>query len=135
MEHRPEGQDKKALGEVLEAPELSVLPTFLHGEKLKGAGKGTPLERQVLDLQRQMNALSAESRSLLAHRRIPSRDITAPDEARELMRRYISIGMPDSAIVRRLSDRGVPPGWVEGEIAEIRRSLRKRRRRKQAKRK
>jgi hypothetical protein len=125
---------KKALGEVLDSPGISVLPTFLHTDKLKGTSKGAPLERQVLDLQRQVGLISAQSRSLLTHRRIPNREITGPDEARDLMRRYVEMGMLNDSIIRRLSDRGVPPEWANDQLRKLL-TQRKRKRKRRPKKK
>ena len=103
--------------EVLNSPELSVLPTFLHGEKSKAGTKGSPLEKQVLDLQRQVGVLSAQSRSL--HSPTQDRFVSNPDEARYLINSYLSRGMPRDMIVRRVAERGVPLDWATSELKEI----------------
>jgi len=110
---------KKALEEVLDSPESSVLPSFLHSEP-KANAKASPIQRQVADLQRQVGILRAESRSLGVHRRSPRERLEGPEQARELLMHYLEMDMPEQMIVRRLVDRGVPRGWAQSELRSMR---------------
>lgn len=124
---------KKGLEEVLTSPELSVLPTFLHGEKKDGT-KGSSLEKQIIDLQRQVGLLSAQSRSLHTPRRLSAPVLEGPEQARDLMLHYLSRGMPQDMIIRRLIDRGVPAEWAASELQKAFEKKRKKRKRRRARR-
>jgi hypothetical protein len=103
-----------ALKEVLEAPELAVPPAFL---KEKGEAKVptvSPLEKRVLELTQQVESLrrsQSQSRSTSL--------VISPEEAREMISRYIRIRMPDKMILERMDRRGVSPIWAKEELKRI----------------
>jgi hypothetical protein len=105
-----------SIREVLQAPLQAVLPAFLsvrHDVKPKAVSEQ---EKMLLEMRREMDLLRSEvSRT----RMLRARSLE-PSEARDRIKRYISDGVPTRIIVRRLSDYGAPPDWVERQIDEMR---------------
>ncbi len=104
---------KRALKEVLAAPEQAVPPTFLHERRTEGQPTVTPLEKKVLQLEQQFAVLREESISR------PRRPQIQPREALDLIERYVSRELPSRVIVERLEDLGVPRDWTLGEIRKL----------------
>lgn len=108
----------KAIQEVLDAPGLSVLPTFLSSTPdAKTKVKGTSLEKRLAALELSVNRLDARNRSLPIRYRERRLE---PDEARQLIRDYVERGLPIGAIVESLEARGAPTQWVLQHIHELR---------------
>ncbi|HEV2342335.1 MAG TPA: hypothetical protein VGS15_11100 [Candidatus Acidoferrales bacterium] len=111
---------EQAIREVLDSPQVAVLPTFLHAQRAKKQPSISPAEKRLLELEQRVELLSSRARAT-APRPI------APGQALELMDRYIRLGMPSDVIVNRLVDRGAPAGWVRDRLDEadkLRRSKR-----------
>jgi len=102
---------EQSLTEVLASPEQAVLPTFLHEHKVEKQPTVSPLERKVLELQKQVELLRVETRPSGRYGGAIDRE-----EAELLLNRYLRSGMPRRMIVERLVRMGAPERWVVGEI-------------------
>ena len=100
----------KGLEETLEAPETSVLPTFLV-EKENSGTEVSKDEARLLSLQQQMDSLRAEMR---ASRR--ERGSINASEAETLIKSMVDEGLPRTAILNRVTRLGAPKGWVRREL-------------------
>jgi hypothetical protein len=101
-----------AIKEVLAAPLNSVLPSFLE---VSTASKPSVTERQkeMIELRQEMELMRMEFRRLAAGgalRRRPERP--GPTEAEELIAMYQRERISNDEIVRRLTNLGVPEGFV-----------------------
>jgi hypothetical protein len=112
----------KALREVLAAPHEAVPPTFLRERKGAEQPSVTPLQRKLLAMQQQVDSLSREVRS----GGNSSEMISGPEEAEAVLSRYVNMGMPDRVIITRMERRGVPSGWLEKRLRELRMRSRRR---------
>jgi hypothetical protein len=109
-------QIEQGLKETLQAPERSVLPTFLV-ERPDTAPKVSAEEKRLLVLQQQIDSLRSEIRATAV--RSPRRDRISAPEARERVEQYVKSGMPRHLIVKRLVDMGAPRTWVEEQITSL----------------
>ncbi len=118
----------QSIKEILAAPLGSVLPAFIETKHQPETRPITEQEKSILELRQELDLMRRELRLLEPERvAISSRIRTIESiEARDLIRKYLSMGMPQELIVRRLRDRGVPDQWAEDEIktlsAKVRRS-------------
>ena len=104
---------QSAIQEVLKTPAEAVLPTFLD-VKETGRPAVTGRERELIEMKQELDLLRREMRTRQID--IPLRSEIRPDEASELIRKYLIRGMPDEEIVRRVASRGAPADWVLREI-------------------
>lgn len=105
---------KYGLEETLEAPERSVLPTFLLEQEANEDAKVSPEEARIIRLEQQVDSMQSELRSTRSRsRRKPSIE---PDEAQSLIMSYIEEGAPRGMIIERLAEFGVPVQWIEDEL-------------------
>jgi hypothetical protein len=108
---------ENAVREVLNAPLQAVLPGFLDVKRSKEETTVSEHEKELLDLRQEIESIRADVRSRTPYER-PDRPI-ASDEALELVKHYLGIGVPREVIVSRLAARGAPRGWVERRIDEL----------------
>jgi hypothetical protein len=107
---------QSSMKEVIESPAEAVLPAFLSVKNEVGKTTVTGKEREFIEIKQELDLLRRELRS----RSSPdagslneaSRPALEPDEAINLMRRYLAQGLPDEFIMRRLREANVPPDWV-----------------------
>lgn len=108
---------QKALEEVLDSPEQAVLPTFLQqGGKGQPPTSRTPLEKRVLELQREVSLLRSGPR---AHE-----IMLEPRDADRMIVDLVRRGMPENVIVAEVARLGPPPMWIRRQIRAWRRRLR-----------
>lgn len=110
-----------AITEVISDPGESILQTFVDTEKkMSSKRQNLPLKRQVSALQDRVEILSRQNMELnkLKHS-------IGPNEATEIIRRYLNQDIPKSIIINRLQNMGVPGVWVEGRIKDIVGGIRK----------
>jgi hypothetical protein len=115
-----------SIKEVLLSPAEAVLPAFLN---VKGSGSTptvSPEQKEIIEIKQELDLLRREIRSRAEEPRIErSRNGVGPQEVRALMDSYITRGMPDEIIVRRLSDVGAPKGWIIDELENRKTIMRK----------
>jgi hypothetical protein len=116
-----------AIKEVLQSPFEAVLPAFL--EVKPGAPAVTAHEKELLEIRQDLDLLRREVRTRELGEREP-RILTGPDEARERIRRYLQLGMPEEVIVGRLTLMGVPANWTHDEVRRMRHLVRRPRKRR-----
>lgn len=111
----------QSIKEILAAPLASVLPAFIETKHQPETKPITEQERTILELRQEMDLMRRELRLLDPERlRLSSRSrLIEPDEARELISKYLKMGLPQELIVRRLQDRGAPREWVVDEIKSL----------------
>jgi hypothetical protein len=112
---------KSGLKETLQAPERSVLPTFLL-ETPTDQPTVSRDEHRYLVLQQQIDALRSEMRTTRSRgpsRRSQEIDI-GPSEAKLLIAKLVAGGASDEAIVDGVSALGPPVHWVQREIDNVR---------------
>lgn len=108
---------KSSIEEVLKSPAEAVLPAFLEvKESTKPAVTGR--ERELIEMKQELDLLRREIRTRQID--IPGRAQIDVEEASRLVRRYVAGGMPDDAIVDRVTSRGAPSDWVRHEIEKTR---------------
>ena len=107
-----------AIQQVLGAPLEAVLPAFLKVEKRAKPESVSEQEKAILGLRRDLDLMRTELRT---YGRPPFEHVAGPEEARQMLERYLRIGMPLDAIALRLERRGVPPDWIERELEEFKR--------------
>jgi hypothetical protein len=107
---------EKALGEVLDSPEQAVLPTFMQGDYQDKKTSKSPIEKRLLELQRQVNLLSSGSSTSDSSPEM----IAGPTEAEELIKELLRTGMPDQMIIEQLARRRVPPDWAKDQLRRLR---------------
>ncbi|HYN15659.1 MAG TPA: hypothetical protein VES66_07725, partial [Terriglobales bacterium] len=90
----------------------------LRERKIESQPSVTPLQRRILALEQQIDLLRAETRSRLLVQ--PPERVSGPEEAEALISRYLAGGMPDGAIIDRLSRGGVPVSFVQRAIGKYR---------------
>ena len=105
---------ESALKEVLDAPELAVPPAFLKEKREAQVPTVSPLEKRVLELTQQVESFRRSQN----HSRITSL-VTSPEEAREMLSRYVQMKMPERMILERMDRRGVNPSWAKAELNRI----------------
>src|SRR6266478_3465441 len=107
-----------AIGEVLRSPAEAVLPAFLETKGAAPKPTVTPQEKEFLELRQQVDLLREELRNpeRIHH---PGTDI-GPEAARALIREYVTKGMPEGMIIRRVSPLGPPANWVVTELRKLR---------------
>jgi hypothetical protein len=105
-----------ALEEVLVAPESAVPPVFLRERKESKSPQVSPMEKKLLELTQQVESLRRSQRRLSSDDEVM---LEGPDEARALIRRYVSMGMPSRMIIDRVARRGPPVGWVRDELRKF----------------
>jgi len=99
--------------EVLQAPLESVLPAFLHVSKQAKPQSVSEQEKAVLDLRRDFDLLRSEMlrpRSFGRHNFSPELPAST---ARELIRKYISLGISVEDIRVRMAAHRVPDAFVK----------------------
>jgi hypothetical protein len=106
-----QGKITASIAEVIAAPLQSVLPTFLSVKEDAKPKPVTEHEKVFLELRREIDLLRNE----VSHARISNR-VVPPQEAKELIKRYVSRGMSRELILRRLRDFGVPTTWAGRQI-------------------
>jgi len=104
-----------AIGEVLASPLQSVLPSFLEVEHVPRAPI-TEHQKELIEIKQELDLLRRELRRRSS---LSPRDEIGPEEAANLIERYLRDGLPHSAIVRRVSALGAPADWVEKKIVEL----------------
>jgi hypothetical protein len=103
---------KRALEEVLSAPELAVPPAFLHVRKGGKQPSVSPIKRKLLELEQQVDLLRVQRRGRIE---LPLR----ASEAEALIRNYVREGAPRGYIVDKLASSGAPIDWIERRIDEL----------------
>jgi hypothetical protein len=115
-----------SIREVLKAPAEAVLPAFLE---TKGSGPKTTVtahEKELLDLRQQIELIREEVAASDHRHRVGKGIDLGPTETREIIRKYMADGMPESIIVRRIQPLGPPRGWIVDTIRELKTEIRKR---------
>lgn len=115
----------QSVGEVLASPIASVLPAFIETKPQPEAKPISEQEKALLELRQEIDLLRREIR-VNESRILESREsrqlrpeasrLISPEEATELVKKYVDLDMPDSLIIRRLVVRGAPESWVKDEI-------------------
>jgi hypothetical protein len=105
-----------AIKEVLEAPLQAVLPAFLEVKPSKERASVSKHEKELLELRQEIESIRADVRSRVPDERQP---LIKAEEAEELIKHYLSIGMPPRLIISRLSARGAPRVWIERRIDDL----------------
>jgi hypothetical protein len=106
-----------SIKEVLKSPIEAVLPAFL--EIKAGTARVTPHEKELLEIKQELDLLKRAVRSTSLPEPDEVRRHLQPREARERIRHYLSMKMPEDLIIRRLGAMGVPASWVNDEINQI----------------
>jgi hypothetical protein len=111
----------QSIKEILAAPLASVLPAFIETKPQPETKPITEHEKNILELKQELDLVRRELRLLDPDRLVSSNRsrLIQPEEARELITRYLSLGMPPEVIMRRLRDRGAPEGWTIDEIKAL----------------
>lgn len=109
-----------SIKEVLESPVAAVLPTFLEPDR--GVTKPVVSERdlqqaELKQLRQEIEMIRQEMRMRPDGPRM--RPPMTPGEAKMKVRSYLSSGMPESMIIDRLHERGVPVEWVIDRLQEL----------------
>jgi len=105
-----------AIKEVLTAPLQAVLPTFLEAKPKKERVKLSEREKDIIELRQEIESL----RSSVRTGPVTEPTSIGPSEARQKIRNYIALGLPDSLIVERLERLGPPESWILNTAQEIR---------------
>jgi hypothetical protein len=115
----------RSILEVIAAPLEAVLPAFLAVRNEAKPKAITEQEKAYLELKSEFDLLRHEvartSRSYLGSK------VNGSAEAEQLIRHYISRGLPEKMILQKLVEAGAPPNWSRNRIShEIRRKRSKR---------
>jgi hypothetical protein len=104
----------KSINEIVQSPLESVLPTFLTVKAGAKPKEVTAKDKSLLEMKRDIDLLRME----LRRGGIIGRDlITSSEEAEDLLRRYLSMGMPAKLIEANMVERGAPASWVRNRLA------------------
>jgi hypothetical protein len=109
---------EKAIREVLESPQSSVLPTFLTAKETHSVSQASQRDIDILRLRQEVAALRSEFLTPRLSRDRLRMDI-GPEEAKERMRNYLERRMPVDMIIERVSRLGPPRLWVEREVEKM----------------
>jgi hypothetical protein len=118
---------QSAIKEVLATPAEAVLPAFLETRGGTPKPTVTPHEKELLDIRQQLELLREEMANSNRGKRGQPPEI-GPEEARSFIERYLSEGMADHAIARRLQALGAPRSWTLKTISDLRPRTREARR-------
>ncbi len=105
---------EKSIKEITKNPQISVPAVFLKERISTKELTVTKVDKDVIELRQELELLRSEIR----RRNIAPRDI-GPERAKEMIEEYISGGMSESSIIRRVSNYGPPTHWIRSTIAEI----------------
>ena len=111
-----------SIKEVLHSPAEAVLPAFLN---VKGSGSTptvSPEQKEIIEIKQEMDMLRRQLRTPDSDMHINERLINkfGPIEAKALIDAYITQGMPDGMIMRKLLEFDVPKNWIMTEIKKSR---------------
>ena len=115
----------QSISEVLASPLASVPSAFIEARAHQDSKPITEQEKQFLELRQEIDLLKRElrstelrnSRSRQLELEVSERDMSiGPNEATELISRYLASAVPEEVILRRLVERGVPVDWIRDEL-------------------
>jgi hypothetical protein len=109
---------ESSIREVLKSPAEAVLPAFLETKGGTPKPTLTPQAKEFLDLRQQVELLREEIRSPERPKQLRPR--LDPEEARERIVDYLAKGIPESEIVRELTEQGVPQWWAVDKVDTLR---------------
>jgi hypothetical protein len=115
-----------SIKEVLSAPLESVLPTFLEVKQQSSKPILTPHEKELIEIKQELDVLRRQFRermpSMREREEIEVRRSLPPEEAEDLIRQYLDMGLPRESIIQRVARPGGPPsGWVSEKIRLLKR--------------
>lgn len=117
-----------SIREVLESPVAAVLPAFLQLNNSSPKPVLTERELQFAEMKQEIELLRHELRSTIERPSIVRRNRSIeiePSEARDLISHFLSSGLSNTDIVRRLEPLGPPESWIVQTINELRPAIRK----------
>ena len=107
-----------SIREVVSSPVQAVLPAFLSVRPESKTRTVSEQEKVLLELRREIDLLRNE----VAHTRSVGR-MAGPDEAREMIKRYLSRGYSRQLILDKLAEAGVPTDWADKQITIMRKRV------------
>ena len=110
----------KALTETLKSPEDAILPTFLETDESKRI-EVSPNEKEILELKSDLDSLRREIRSKKDV--LMNREEIGPNQATELIIKYLREGMPEDLIAKTIEPLGPPYNWTRKKIKDLKREL------------
>lgn len=95
-----------------------MLPAFIEAKRETKKPELDERDKDLLDLRQQMEMLRRDMRPGRIREGERSREIGA-EEARVIIRDYVTRGMSVADIVRRVAPLGPPPRWIAQEVAQL----------------
>ena len=103
----------KSIKEIVDSPLESVLPTFLSVKPGAKAKEVSAKDKTLLAMRRELDLLRTELRR---DGPIGRERIRSMQEAEDMFRRYMEMGMPPEVIYENMMSRGVPRDWVQDRL-------------------
>jgi len=116
---------QSSIAEVLKTPAEAVLPAFLETKGKVSKPTVSPHEKELLDIRQQLEMLREQVIESDRPRRLGKDVEIGPDEARVIIRNYLSHNMPEGLIVRRVNPLGPPREWILNTIRELKHEKRR----------
>ena len=112
----------KSIEEVMKDPQKAVPPAFLEVDNEGKITMVSPIEKEILELRKDLNSLRREMRTRdigspsISPSASPSPSpmvgrILSEKEAEEEIEQLLAKGMPESGIIKRMNSLGIPFDW------------------------